>query len=781
MSDKTHDGAFSVPDQAPEPIVAFYLTQETGPPATFRGEYQIVTIEIRDSSGKPIRKPALRVTFSPNQSVEEPVGLVGFGSDPRCHVLLSADVISSVHCRVYAQLNSGPQVWLVDDCSTQGTQVKDDETSRDKLKKIVHGRRQAAPGLHALILGPYSFHIRAPVSDIEIRRCGDWFRLNKPISVTSSMLHRQLCGREYDCLRMNQVGKGGNGEVYRYMEKNTALFIAIKEEPTKTKEQKAQVMKEINLMKSLRHPFLVDILFDDCDNKPLPTFYTAMPLYIGHLGSLLPLPNMPTTERVMLQITEGLRFMHSNQILHRDLKPANVLVVSGEHVKIADYGWATSLKDTCSLYGVCGTAAYCAPEAFKPNEIHTPALDVYSLGAIFFSMLGWEQVNRGWILREFQGHEEVFNTTFENASRNPPPRFPGLVQSMLTSDPKNRCSLDECKEIVRAQNYDWNKGTFLMPLAVPIHVAAGKTVTQKTVNATRLQQTPFGQARVKANMPKLTLFARVKSPENRQNPQRAPVKCDYKKWPPVMQRQESAAPIPLAVQTQKPCEPAHVQGINFNAGLPSYEEATSHNPFAKKASKGEQDKQSSHHKSKTNDNILRYRTKEPPVQRAAKASIPERQPRKARQITRRSREKGMIIHGAQDAGVHKRREQLERQATKKKRVADLKKGAYEVAKGYFVVYRALFGLACGGLAEGSKWIYERVNDNPGARMALEDEVPSENANAQLVASMQRHSLKTTLSNRLTASARQRPFRDYTEKEMRDHQLMLSRLRLLKRS
>lgn len=778
MSDKKHDGAFLVPDQASEPIVAFYLTQETGPPATFQGEYQIVTIDIPDSSGKPIKKPALRVTFSPNQSIEEPVGLVGFGSDPRCHVLLPADVISSVHCRVYAQLNSGPQVWLVDDRSTQGTQVEDDEASRDKLIKVVHGRRQAAPGLHALILGPCSFHIRAPVSDTEVRRREDWFRLNKPIPVTSSMLHRQLCGRKYDCLRVNLVGQGGNGAVYRYMEKNTALFIAIKEEQTRTKEHKARVVKEINLMKSLRHvscchglmtfadfvePFLVDILFDESDNKPLPKFYTAMPLYLGELGSLLPLPNMPTTERVMLQIAEGLRFMHSNLILHRDLKPANVLVVSREHVKIADYGWATSLKDTCSLYGVCGTTAYCAPEAFKPNEIHTSALDVYSLGAIFFSMLDRDQVERGWILRDFQGHKEMFNTTFENASKNPPSRFAGLVQSMLTHNPKNRCSLGECIEIVRAQKYEWTKGTPLVPLAVPIHVAAGETVTQRTANATRLQQTPFGQARAKANMPKPTPFARVKSPENRQNPQRASIKCDYKKWPPILQRQESATPTPLAMQTQKPCKPAHVQGIDFNAGLPSYEEATCHNPFVMKASKGGKDKKCSHNKLKTNDNILRYRTEEPPIQRAAKASIPGRQPRKAGQITRRSREHGMIIHGAQNAGVHKRREQLERQAARNKRVADLKKGAYDVAKGYFVIYRALFGFACEGLAEGSKWIYKMVNDNPGARMALEHAVPSVNANAQLVASMQKHSLKATLSDRLTSSARQRPFRDYTEK------------------
>ena len=262
------------------------------------------------------------------------MGLIGFGSDQRCHIQLPANVVSSVHCRVYAQLNSGPQVWLVDDSSTQGTVVEDNDTSRDKLPKIVCGRRQAARGLYAIRIGPYWFKIHAPVANLEVRQREDWFRLHKPIPVTRPMLDRQRGKFDEDWLRIDRVGAGGFGEVYKYMEKNTALFIAVKEQQTKTKEDKAIIMKEIDFMKKLRHvscchglmaftntakPFLVDILFDQCDNKPLPVFFTAMPLYLGHLRSILPLPNLPTTERLMFQIADGLRFMHSNLILHRDL------------------------------------------------------------------------------------------------------------------------------------------------------------------------------------------------------------------------------------------------------------------------------------------------------------------------------------------------------------------------------------------------------------------------------------------------------------------------------
>ena len=240
-------------DQTLEPVVACYLTQETDLPANFQGEHQIVTIKVLSSSGSKVEKPALRVTFPHDQSIEEPAGLLGFGSDPRCHVLLPADVVSPVHCKVYAQLNSGPQVWLVEDTSAQGTGVRDNDTLRASQSRIVRGSRQAAQGLRTLTLGPYIFQIRSPISNVEIRRRDDWFNLHQPIPVTSPMLARQLGGIPCNWLRREFVAEGGNAKVYKYMETNTALLIAVKEAEIRNNWHKAQVLKEINLMKTLRH------------------------------------------------------------------------------------------------------------------------------------------------------------------------------------------------------------------------------------------------------------------------------------------------------------------------------------------------------------------------------------------------------------------------------------------------------------------------------------------------------------------------------------------------
>ena len=808
MNKNEEGGALPVLDQSLEPVVAFYLTQETGLPVSCQGEHQVVTFKIACPSGKLESKPALRVTFSPDQSTKDLVGLVVFGSDPRCHVVLPTNVASPVHCRIYAQLNSGPQVWVVDDSSTQGTGFKDDEFPLDAQNKVVYGRRQAAKGLSSIRIGSYLFKIHAPIDSTEVRRREDWFRVHKPIPVTKSMLNRQLSGRTCDWAQMDLIGEGGYGKVFKYMEKNTALFIAIKQQKITTPAQKAEVMKEINFMKTLCHvsccnelmtlanstkPCLVDILFDESDNQLVPTIFTAMPLYLGNLGSIVPLPSLLATERIMIQIAEGLHFMHSNLVLHRDMKPENILVVSPESIKIADYGLATSLKDTDSLYGMCGTTAYCAPEAFKNNERHTTAIDVYSLGAVFYFMIDPAKVKRGWVTRYFNGQLSYFNTTFENAVANPPEDFRGLIQSMLAPNPQDRCSLDECIEVAKAQRYDWVKPAPLNPRAAPLRTPAGLFGPPGRVNATRLQQSPLGKARATIEMPSPTQFAHVKRLEKYRNPQQAPVVPAREDWRPILPMPKPAAPIPQARRAQKPCEPAPAQGVDFNAGLPSYEEATSQNPFAVRIAKRGKDEKAPHSSFNVNDKVPVLRIKGKIVQQVPlpiiqepfneksltveplhivkagrKVSACKNQPPKSRQTVRRSRDLAVKIHRAQDAGIHRRREQHERsQALFKKRVADLKRGAYHIAKGCGVVSCALFGLATDGLAEGGSRLIRMFRDNVDARRALEHAVPNMNANAQLVASMQRRSIKAGPCNKRTVSRRQQSFGQYTSQQLRD--------------
>ncbi|XP_031785554.1 eIF-2-alpha kinase GCN2 [Nasonia vitripennis] len=117
--------------------------------------------------------------------------------------------------------------------------------------------------------------------------------------------------------------------------------------------------------------------------------------------------------RLFREIIEGLAHIHQQGMIHRDLKPVNIFLDSNDHVKIGDFGLATTnilsftqtleaekesqisdkgvsfdMDDLGSMTGQVGTALYVAPElsAQAAKAIYNQKVDIYSLGVIFFEM-----------------------------------------------------------------------------------------------------------------------------------------------------------------------------------------------------------------------------------------------------------------------------------------------------------------------------------------------------------------------------------------------------------
>ena len=95
--------------------------------------------------------------------------------------------------------------------------------------------------------------------------------------------------------------------------------------------------------------------------------------------------------RIIREVGEALRAIHSKGILHLDVKPANVMMVQpGAHIRLIDFGFSSQFVDRHMDRSMCMVSlGYSAPELTGHGELK-PAADIYSLGAMLRHLLSLE-------------------------------------------------------------------------------------------------------------------------------------------------------------------------------------------------------------------------------------------------------------------------------------------------------------------------------------------------------------------------------------------------------
>ena len=197
-----------------------------------------------------------------------------------------------------------------------------------------------------------------------------------------------------------RLGVGGFGAVYLARHKGNGARVAIKVLFSKvavSEDAREKFLREINLMKELRHRHIVSLL----DHGSVASaFYFVMELCEGgSVGDLMVRNSgkLPLSQAgaIMLQALEGLAHAHREGFVHRDLKPQNILLdrsAEGWTAKIADLGLAKNFQQA-GFSGMTMTGHYCGTPYFMPREqvIHfkhvKPTSDVWSMGATFYNML----------------------------------------------------------------------------------------------------------------------------------------------------------------------------------------------------------------------------------------------------------------------------------------------------------------------------------------------------------------------------------------------------------
>ncbi|KAL6996161.1 Mitogen-activated protein kinase kinase 5 [Sarracenia purpurea var. burkii] len=183
--------------------------------------------------------------------------------------------------------------------------------------------------------------------------------------------------------RMNRIGSGSGGTVYKVLHRPTGQLYALKVINGNLEDSvRNQICREIEILRDVDNPNVVKChdMFDRAGEIQVLLEYMDG----GSLEGTV-IHHEPFLADFSRQILSGLYYLHRRKIVHRDIKPSNLLINSRKQVKIADFGVSRILSQTMDpCNSSVGTIAYMSPERINTDLNHGMydgyAGDIWSLG-----------------------------------------------------------------------------------------------------------------------------------------------------------------------------------------------------------------------------------------------------------------------------------------------------------------------------------------------------------------------------------------------------------------
>mmetsp|Transcript_30359 Transcript_30359/g.47130 ORF Transcript_30359/g.47130 Transcript_30359/m.47130 type:complete len:708 (-) Transcript_30359:153-2276(-) len=246
-----------------------------------------------------------------------------------------------------------------------------------------------------------------------------------------------------------KLGAGFFATVYRGVEKKSGLAVAIKViDKSKANDKEEMLEEEVGILGKVHHPNCVTMLEIFESPKHL---YVVMELVTG--GELFAKIcqeksfNEGDAARMISELCEGLKYLHSLGIVHRDLKPENILLESNQanaRIKITDFGLSKMVRGKNKfLQSRCGTPAYAAPELIE-GKPYGSKVDMWAVGCILYILLSgcppfWGNDTNELFARICSGYYPMDTPQMDPISKN----AKQLVRRLLVLDPDIRYSADD--------------------------------------------------------------------------------------------------------------------------------------------------------------------------------------------------------------------------------------------------------------------------------------------------------------------------------------------------
>ncbi|KAK1300552.1 Serine/threonine-protein kinase CTR1 [Acorus calamus] len=258
-----------------------------------------------------------------------------------------------------------------------------------------------------------------------------------------------------------RIGAGSFGTVHRADWHGSDVAVKILMEKDFHPEWFKEFVREVAIMKSLRHPNIV--LFMGAVTQPPNLSIVTEYLSRGSLYRLLRRPGVRELldERRRLNmaydVAKGMNYLHRRNppIVHRDLKSPNLLVDKKYTVKVCDFGLSRLKANTfLSSKSAAGTPEWMAPEVLRDEQSNEKS-DVYSFGVILWELMTvqqpWSNLNPAQVVAAvgFKGRRLDIPSDVN-------PQVAALIESCWANEPWRRPSFSSIMESLR-------------PLIKPVH------------------------------------------------------------------------------------------------------------------------------------------------------------------------------------------------------------------------------------------------------------------------------------------------------------------------